>query len=77
MIDTAFYDEDRNALGNGTELRRARLEVEGVLFAEWGYEFGIDFAGGDADVKDAYVQYEGFWPWRVTAGQFKEPFSLE
>lgn len=77
MIDAAYYAEDRNPLGSGTELRRARLEAEGVLFEDWGYEFGVDFAGGGADVKDAYIQYEGDWPMRLTVGQFKEPFSLE
>ena len=32
MIDTAWYQEDKNKLDDGTELRRLRLEVEGVLF---------------------------------------------
>ena len=77
MIDAAHYDEDKNKLGDGTELRRARLEVEGILFGDWNYEFGVDFAGGDADVKDAYLQYNGFWPVSIRMGQFKEPFSLE
>jgi len=77
MIDAAFYGEDKNVLGDGTELRRARLDVEGILFADWGYEFAVDFAGGDADVKDAYISYLGLWPTRIKVGQFKEPFSLE
>jgi phosphate-selective porin OprO/OprP len=77
MIDSAFYSEDKNKLGDGSELRRARLDIEGNLFADWGYEFSVDFAGGDADVKDAYVSYNGFWPTRIKVGHFKEPFSLE
>jgi len=77
MIDAAFYGEDKNVLGDGTELRRARLDVEGILFADWGYDFSVDFAGGDADVKNAYIGYLGLWPARIKVGQFKEPFSLE
>lgn len=77
MLDGALYDEDKNSLGDGTELRRARIDVEGILFADWGYEFGIDFAGGDADVKDAVLSYDALWPAKIQIGQFKEPFSLE
>lgn len=79
MLDAAHYDTDKNELGDGTEARRARLEVEGVLFSDWGYDFSIDFASDEqeVDVKDAAISYDGFWPVRITMGQFKEPFSLE
>ena len=77
MIDAAGYDEDLNRLGDGTELRRARLDAEGRMFGDWGYEFEIDFADGDADIKDAYISYDGFAASRIKVGQFKEPFSLE
>ena len=77
MIDMAAYRQDQVALGNGTELRRARLEAEGLMYSNWGYELGVDFAGGDADVKDAYIEYLGHFDSPVKIGQFKEPFSLE
>lgn len=77
MIDTAVYLQDKESLGNGTELRRARLELEGLMYSNWGYEFAVDFAGGDADIKDAYLEYMGNYDSSTTIGQFKEPFSLE
>ena len=77
MLDAAYYDEDKTKLGDGTEVRRARLEAEGRLFHDWTYELGVDFAGGDSDVKNAYIGYEGWWPASFKIGQFKEPFSLE
>ncbi len=77
MVDAAFYDQDKNNLGDGTELRRARLDVEGRMFHDWTYELAVDFSDGDADVKDAYIGYEGWWPASFKVGQFKEPFSLE
>lgn len=77
MLDAAAYVEDQVKLGNGTEIRRARLEAEGIMYSEWGYEFGVDFAGADADIKDAYIEYRGGWPSVVKIGQFKEAFSLE
>lgn len=77
MIDTAYYDESVNNLGSGTELRRARIEAEGIIYENWAYEFAVDFSGTDADIKDAYLQYRNLWPGKLTLGHFKEPFSLE
>ena len=77
MIDSVYYNGSESDLGDGTELRRARLEAEGTMFGDWGYEFGIDFADKDADIKDAYLSYEGWHPVKFQFGQFKEPFSLE
>lgn len=77
MIDAAAYQEDIETLGNGTELRRARLEAEGLMYSNWAYELGVDFADGDADVKDAYIEYLGDFDSSVKFGQFKEPFSME
>jgi phosphate-selective porin OprO/OprP len=77
MIDSAYYNGSDNELGDGTALRRARIEAEGKMFADWGYDFSIDFANKDADIKNAYLSYEGLHPVKLQFGQFKEPFSLE
>ena len=71
-LDAAFYFEDENELGDGTELRKARLEVEGTIFSDWDYNFEIDFANSETDVKDAYLTYNRFWPVKIKFGQFKE-----
>lgn len=77
LLDAAYYDEDNNSLGNGTEIRSARLDMEGRLFADIIYELSVDFADGDADMKDAWFAYDAQHPWRFILGHFKEPFSLE
>ena len=77
MLDAAFYSEDLNSLGNGTELRRARLEAEGVIHKDWGYELALDFAGGETDVKDAYIEYRKLKSSKLLVGQFKAYFGLE
>ncbi|MCU7922839.1 MAG: porin [Candidatus Thiodiazotropha sp. (ex Dulcina madagascariensis)] len=77
LIDAAVYSEDKNTLGNGSELRDIRLDLEGRLYADFIYELSIDFSDGETDVKDAWLGYDANYPWRYTIGHFKEPFSLE
>ena len=77
MLDAAFYDDGDTKLGDGTELRRARVELGGTLLNDWEYVFDVDFGGGDADIKDAFISFNKFWPAKIKAGNYKEPFSLE
>ena len=76
-IDAAFYQEDVAPLGNGTELRRARVSFGGKVFRDWAYAAEYDFGGNDAEVKDAYVQYDGLNTFAIRFGNYKEPFTLE
>jgi phosphate-selective porin OprO/OprP len=82
QIDAALYSNDEDTdLGSGSEFRRARLELQGTVWREWDFKFQYDFTDTGAEgLRDAYIRYTGFEPYGVTgitAGQFKEPFSLE
>lgn len=64
---------------NGVEIRRARLGVEGVVFYDWNYKFEMEFAGDEAEVKDAYIAYTGFdfADLEILVGNFRVANSLE
>ncbi len=62
---------------NGTEFRRARIYTSGKIYKNVKFKFQLDFAGGNAIIKDAYIQlikipYIG----NLRIGNFKEPFGL-
>jgi phosphate-selective porin OprO/OprP len=76
MFDYASFEEDKNKLGNGTQLRRAYIGLEGDLDYDWGYDLTVDFADGEADIKNAYLSYSGQQAWLWKFGNFKQAFSL-
>lgn len=75
-VDGAVYATDKRELGNGTELRRARLFMAGKINDIWGFKSEFDFAGGKVGLTDVYIQNTLF-PWTITLGHFKEYYSLE
>ncbi|PKQ06124.1 MAG: hypothetical protein CVT72_07595 [Alphaproteobacteria bacterium HGW-Alphaproteobacteria-11] len=87
--DAAFYDKSGGNnpvdFNDGTELRRARIGVDGKIATDWLYRLEADIAkgsrndntGNEIDVKDAYIAYAGIDYFRITAGQHKTPNSLE
>jgi len=77
FTDYAFYaDRPGLDLGDGAEIRKARLFAQGA-FGDWRFKGQYDFAANETHIKDAYIKYAGFKRVSVTAGNFKEPFSLE
>lgn len=69
-----FYSND-----NATELRAARLGFEGTAWRDFEYRLEVDFGGGDTEVTDAFIEYNGplLDPANLRIGQFKTPNSLE
>lgn len=77
MVDMAIFDEDITPLEDGMEFRRARLELEGTLYSDWGYKAQVDFAGNEAEIKDMYLAYAGLGEGELMIGQFKQFMGLE
>ncbi|MDF1588871.1 MAG: porin [Gammaproteobacteria bacterium] len=79
QADAATYSGDPE-MGDGTEIRRARLYLEGTMYSDWGYKLQYDFASTGANGKgiaDAYIDYNGFDDLQLRVGNFKDPFSLQ
>lgn len=81
QTDFALYNDETDSAGNpvpladfGSEVRRARLYMQGKLWDDWGLKMQYDFAS--TTIKDAYMQYTGFADTDIKIGHFKEQFSI-
>lgn len=77
MTDAAWFSEDAIPMNDGMEFRRARLELEGTLYEDWGYKAQYDFAENKLAAKDLYLSYAGLGSGSLLIGQFKQFFGLE
>ncbi|MFQ5533959.1 MAG: OprO/OprP family phosphate-selective porin [Sphingomonadales bacterium] len=78
LWDAARVEDDEGREDSSrSEFRAARIGLEGVAWRDFKYKIEVDFAGGDANLTGATVEYVGFKPFTVTAGHLKHPTSLE
>lgn len=86
QLDAAWSGEDASGsgstLGDGTEIRRARVYLKGTVYRDWFYKFEYDFAGtGDTKkgITDIWLGYKGFdvEGLSVKVGHFRDPFMLQ
>jgi phosphate-selective porin OprO/OprP len=77
--DFAVHNGDRDtgrAAVDGTELRRARIELSGTMYRDWRWAAETDLADNDVSVKDFWLSYTGFDKFDLTVGHQKQPYSL-
>jgi len=58
-------------------IRRARLSFKSDIDDNWKSKFQLGFAGGETEIKDAYIEYGGWSFADLTIGKQKEGFGLE
>ncbi|NOQ92442.1 MAG: hypothetical protein GQ552_06985 [Flavobacteriaceae bacterium] len=74
-LDAAFGELESN---DGTEFRRARLFFSGVLYKNVEFKLQMDFAGGAARMKDAYIGVKNIpFIGRIRVGHMKEPLRFD
>jgi phosphate-selective porin OprO/OprP len=93
--DAAFYDQEDNSqqvggvisnpvivpdLNSGTNLRRARLGVNGRVDEVWRYELVLDAgdsSAGDVQIDQIWLAYTGFDPLTLKLGRHKTPNGFD
>ena len=76
LIQARYQGFEQAGAFNSFDLHRARLDVKGDISSHWNYEVYTEFAG-TTKLLDAYAAYKLNDYLKITAGQFKVPFSLE
>ena len=77
--DFAWHSGDSDtgvAATDGTELRRARIELSGRFQGDWFWAAETDLADDLVSVKDFWLRYRGFDGVQLTVGHQKQPYSL-
>jgi phosphate-selective porin len=77
LVQTEYEGFEQSTKTNTFLLHRARLDVKGSISDDWSYEVYTEFAGANPKLLDAYTTYKIFDFLKITAGQFKVPFSYE
>ncbi|HMM15706.1 MAG TPA: porin [Parvibaculum sp.] len=86
QADAYLIDDDGGKvvpMGNGAEIRRARMNVYGKVFGDWRYKLEADFAPAgysygntSVSITDAYVEHDLAKNLLVRVGNQYEPFGL-
>lgn len=67
-------------MSGGSEIKRARIGVQGTAFNDFAYQAEFDLAAPGtvaSAARDLYVQYNGLRPFSVTVGNIKPLIGLE
>jgi len=79
--DATFHSGAQDISGdevtNGTEIRRARIYLKGVMWEDFKYISEFDFADNKTAVKDLFVTYTGIDWLELTVGHQKQSISME
>ena len=78
-LDGNYFIEDKNSLGDGVQIRRARLAIKTILWRDWYGELDVDFSSEATAMKDEFIRYDNLFnrTGYVRVGNFKQAFGLE
>lgn len=80
QFDGIYTDNGNSA--DAAYFRRAFLEIGGVAFTDWKYQFNYDFSHNAGNSDDGYfdeasIAYTGWSPVQIKVGRFDPDFGLE
>lgn len=85
-LDHAYFNQNQdldNSYGplestTGTEFRRLRFFMSGTIYQNVEFKLNVDFAGGEARLKDAYIGVKNIpGVGRIRVGHIKEPLRFD
>ncbi len=76
LIQTEYQGFQQTGVNSTFSIHRARIDVKGDINDNWNYEVYTEFAA-TTKLLDAYTTYRIADFLKITAGQFKVPYSLE
>jgi phosphate-selective porin len=77
LLQERYQGFEQKGVNNAFDLRRIRLIVSGNVSDNWSYYTQTELGGAGVKLVDAYTAYKFADYFKITAGQFKIPFSLE
>lgn len=75
-LQTRFQSLQEAGKPDALDIRRARLDFRGNVTPTWEYRLQVDFAGAPK-LLDAIATFKPYDVFKVQAGQFKIPLSME
>src|ERR1700761_3358759 len=76
LVQARYQGFQQTGVNDAFDLHRARLDAKGNITDQWSYEVYTEFAA-TTKLLDAYTAYKLADYLKLTAGQFKIPFSYE
>jgi phosphate-selective porin OprO/OprP len=74
-LDASYGTLER---ATGTEIRRLRFFISGTIYQSVEFKLNVDFAGGEARLKDAYIGVKNIpGVGRIRVGHMKEPLRFD
>lgn len=77
LLQFRYQGFQQTSVNNAFDLHRARLIVQGNVTDSWSYYTQTELGGAGVKLIDAYTAYKFADYLKLSAGQFKIPFSLE
>jgi phosphate-selective porin OprO and OprP len=77
LVQVRYQGFQQSGVNDAFDLHRIRLDVRGDVTDKWSYDIYTEYGGTGVKLVDAWTAYKFADYLKLTAGQFKIPFSLE
>ena len=76
LVQVRYQGFEQTGVNDAFDLHRIRLDVRGDVTDKWSYDIYTEYGGTSVKLVDAWTAYKFEDYLKITAGQFKIPFSV-